>query len=146
MRTYSPSAKDISRQWYIVDAEGQTLGRLATRIAHVLRGKHKPTYAPHLDMGDHVIVVNAAKVVLSGQKEGQKVYHRHSGFPGGIKSVPFARMLEKSPTEVVEKAVKGMLPHNSLGRAMGLKLKVYAGADHPHAAQQPTPLPSFDTK
>jgi large subunit ribosomal protein L13 len=146
MRTYSPSAKDIQREWYVVDAEGQTLGRLATRVAHVLRGKHKPTYAPHLDMGDHVIVINADKVVLSGQKEGQKVYHRHSGFPGGIKSVPFVAMLEKSPTKVIEKAVKGMLPHTRLGHVQGLKLKVYAGTDHPHAAQQPKPLPTFDTK
>jgi large subunit ribosomal protein L13 len=146
MRTYQPSAKDITREWFVVDAEGATLGRLATRIAHVLRGKHKPTFVPHLDMGDFVIVVNAGKIALSGQKEGQKLYHRHSGFPGGITSVPFARMLEKSPTQVVEKAVKGMLPHNTLGREQGKKLKVYAGPDHPHAAQQPKPLPSFDTK
>lgn len=141
MRTYSPSAKDITRDWYVVDAEGQTLGRLATRIAKVLRGKHKPTYAPHMDMGDHVIVVNADKIVLSGTKAEQKVYHSHSGFPGGLRSVPFATMLDKKPTEVVEKAVKGMLPKNKLGNAMGKKLKVYAGADHPHAAQQPKPLP-----
>jgi large subunit ribosomal protein L13 len=146
MRTYSPSAKDIQRAWYIVDAEGQTLGRLATRVAHVLRGKHKPTFTPHLDMGDYVIVVNADKVVLSGQKDGQKVYHRHSGYPGGITSVPFAAMLKKQPTEVVEKAVKGMLPKTKLGRATGSKLKVYAGTDHPHTAQQPAELPSFDTK
>ena len=141
MRTYTPSAKDITREWYVVDAEGQTLGRLATRIATVLRGKHKPTYTPHLDLGDHVIVVNADKIVLSGAKAEQKLYHAHSGFPGGIKSVPFATMLEKKPTDVVEKAVKGMLPKNKLGNAMGKKLKVYAGADHPHAAQQPKPLP-----
>lgn len=146
MRTYTPSAKDITREWFIVDAEGETLGRLATRIAHVLRGKHKPTFSPHMDMGDHVIVVNADRIVLSGEKAGKKIYHRHSGYPGGIKSVPFASMLEKSPTDVVEKAVKGMLPKNKLGRAMGSKLKVYAGTDHPHAAQQPKPLPSFDTK
>ncbi len=146
MKTYTPSAKDITREWFIVDAEGETLGRLATRIAHVLRGKHKPTFVPHLDMGDYVIVVNADKIVLSGQKDGQKLYHRHSGYPGGIKSVPFAAMMQKSPTDVVEKAVKGMLPHTKLGRAMGLKLKVYTGTDHPHAAQQPKPLPSFDTK
>lgn len=146
MRTYQPSAKDIQREWYIVDAEGMTLGRLATRIAHVLRGKHKPTFVPHLDMGDFVVVINADKVVLTGMKEGQKLYHRHSGFPGGIKSVPFASMLEKKPTEVVEKAVKGMLPKNRLGNQMGTKLKVYAGTDHPHGAQQPKPLPSFDTK
>jgi large subunit ribosomal protein L13 len=141
MRTYSPSAKDITREWFVVDAEGQTLGRLATRIASVLRGKHKPTYTPHLDMGDHVIVVNADKIVLSGAKAEQKLYHSHSGFPGGIKSVPFATMLQKQPTDVVEKAVKGMLPKSKLGRSMSRKLKVYAGADHPHAAQQPKPLP-----
>ena len=141
MRTYSPSAKDITREWYVVDADGATLGRLATRVAKVLRGKHKPTFAPHLDMGDHVIVVNADKVVLTGAKGEQKLYHSHSGYPGGIKSVPFASMLEKKPVDVVERAVKGMLPKNKLGNAMGRKLKVYAGADHPHAAQQPKPLP-----
>jgi large subunit ribosomal protein L13 len=141
MRTYSPSAKDITREWFVVDAEGQTLGRLATRIATVLRGKHKPTFTPHLDMGDHVIVVNADKIVLTGSKGEQKLYHSHSGYPGGIRSVPFATMLEKQPTQLVEKAVKGMLPKNKLGRAMGSKLKVYAGPDHPHAAQQPSPLP-----
>lgn len=141
MRTYSVSAKDITRDWYVVDAEGQTLGRLATRIAHVLRGKHKPTFTRHLDVGDFVIVVNADKVTLSGMKDEQKVYHRHSGYPGGLKSVPFTRMLDRKPTEVVERAVRGMLPKNSLGREMAKKLKVYAGADHPHAAQQPKPLP-----
>lgn len=141
MRTYSPSAKDITRDWYVVDAEGQTLGRLATRIAKVLHGKHKPTFARHMDMGDHVIVINADKIVLSGTKAEQKVYHSHSGFPGGLRSVPFAAMLDKKPTDIVEKAVKGMLPKNKLGNAMGKKLKVYAGADHPHTAQQPKPLP-----
>jgi large subunit ribosomal protein L13 len=141
MKTYNPTAADVERAWYVVDAEGQTLGRLATRIATVLRGKHKPTFAPHVDTGDFVIVVNADKIVLSGNKAGQKVYHGHSGFPGGISSVPFASMLEKRPTDVVEKAVKGMLPKNKLGNAMGRKLKVYAGPEHPHAAQQPQPLP-----
>ena len=141
MRTYSPSAKDITREWYVVDADGATLGRLATRVATVLRGKHKPTFTPHMDMGDHVIVINADKVVLTGAKGEQKLYHSHSGFPGGIKSVPFASMLEKKPVDVVERAVRGMLPKNRLGNAMGRKLKVYAGADHPHAAQQPKPLP-----
>jgi large subunit ribosomal protein L13 len=139
MPTYSPSAKDITRDWYVVDAEGQTLGRLATRVATVLRGKHKPTFTPHMDMGDHVIVVNADKIVLTGAKSEQKLYHSHSGFPGGIKSVPFAAMLEKQPTKVVEKAIKGMLPHNRLGRKMATKLKVYAGPEHPHQAQKPTP-------
>lgn len=143
MRTYSPSAKDIERVWYVVDADGETLGRLATRIAHVLRGKHKPIFTPHLDCGDHVIVVNAEKVRLDGDKEFDKVYHRHSGFPGGIKSVPFLRLMERRPTEVVERAVRGMLPKNSLGRKQLHKLRVYAGGDHPHAAQQPTPLPDY---
>jgi len=141
MRTYSPSAKDITREWYVVDAEGQTLGRLATRIATVLRGKHKPTFTPHLDMGDNVIVVNADKIVLTGAKSEQKQYHGHSGYPGGLRSVPFAAMLDKQPVKVVESAVKGMLPKNRLGRAMGKKLRVYAGPQHPHAAQQPKPLP-----
>ena len=141
MRTYSPSAKDITRDWFIVDAEGETLGRLATRIATVLRGKHKPTFAPHLDMGDYVIVVNAEKIELAGEKAADKLYHRHSNFPGGLTSVPFADMLATRPTAIVETAVKGMLPKNKLGRAMGTKLKVYAGPDHPHVAQQPKPLP-----
>lgn len=141
MRTYTPRASEITRVWFIVDADGQTLGRLATRIATVLRGKHKPTFTPHLDMGDHVIVINADKIVLTGSKAEQKMYHAHSGFPGGLRSVPFATMLERKPTQVVEAAVKGMLPKNKLGRQMGTKLKVYAGTDHPHAAQQPVSLP-----
>ncbi len=142
MKTYSVSAKDIQRDWYVVDVEGMTLGRVATRIATVLRGKHKPTFTPHLDLGDFVIVVNADKVVLNGEsKTEQKTYFRHSGFPGGIKSVPFTRMMARTPEQVVEKAVVGMLPKNRLGRAMVKKLKVYAGPEHPHAAQQPTPLP-----
>jgi len=141
MRTYTPRASDITRVWFIVDADGQTLGRMATRIATVLRGKHKPTFTPHLDMGDHVIVINADKIVLTGSKAEQKMYHAHSGFPGGLRSVPFATMLERKPTQVVEAAVKGMLPKNKLGRQMGTKLKVYAGTDHPHAAQQPVSLP-----
>jgi large subunit ribosomal protein L13 len=142
MPTYSPSAKDITRDWYVVDADGETLGRLATRVATVLRGKHKPTFTPHLDMGDHVIVINADKIVLTGAKSEQKLYHAHSGFPGGLRSVPFATMLDKQPTQVVERAIKGMLPKNKLGRAMGVKLRVYAGAEHPHAAQQPKPFPT----
>jgi large subunit ribosomal protein L13 len=141
MRTYSPKAGDITREWYVIDAEGETLGRLATRIASVLRGKHKPTFTPHMDMGDHVIVVNADKVVLTGAKGEQKLYNSHSGYPGGLRSVPFATMLERRPTQVVEKAVTGMLPKTRLGRQMARKLKVYAGPDHPHAAQQPQPLP-----
>jgi large subunit ribosomal protein L13 len=141
MRTYSPSAKDVTREWYVVDASGETLGRLATRIAKVLRGKHKPTYAPHLDMGDYVVVINADAVELAGEKAADKMYHRHSGFPGGIKSVPFVEMMDRKPTAIVEAAVKGMLPKTKLGKAMGKKLKVYAGSDHPHTAQQPQPLP-----
>ncbi len=141
MSTWTPSAKDITREWFVVDAEGETLGRLATRIAHVLRGKHKPTFAPHMDMGDFVIVINADKVVLQGDKGNAKMYYRHSGYPGGIKSIPFARMLDRKPVEVMERAVHGMLPKNKLGRAMGKKLKVYAGSEHPHVAQSPTPLP-----
>lgn len=141
MRTYSPSAKDITRDWYVVDASGQTVGRLATRIATVLRGKHKPTYTPHLDTGDYVIVVNADKVELAGEKAADKIYHSHSGFPGGIRSVPFAEMMDKKPTAIIESAVKGMLPKTRLGSATLKKLKVYAGPEHPHAAQQPQPLP-----
>ena len=141
MRTYSPSAKDIERAWFVVDAEGQSLGRLATRVATVLRGKHKPTFARHMDMGDFVIVVNAEKVTLKGSKLEQKQYHSHSGYPGGLRSVPFLQLIEKKPTEVVERAVHGMLPKNKLGNAMGKKLKVYAGPTHPHAAQDPQPLP-----
>jgi large subunit ribosomal protein L13 len=141
MRTYSPSAKEIERAWYVVDAEGQSLGRLATRVAGVLRGKHKPTFARHIDTGDHVIVVNADKVTLKGSKIDQKLYHRHSGYPGGLTAVPFLTMLDKKPTEVVERAVFGMLPKSKLGRSMGTKLKVYAGPDHPHVAQAPQPLP-----
>lgn len=141
MKTYSPSAKDITREWYVVDASGESLGRLATRIATVLRGKHKPTFAPHLDMGDHVIVVNADKVELGGEKAVEKVYNRHSNFPGGLTSVPFAEMLAKQPTAIMETAVKGMLPKNKLGRSMITRLRVHAGPDHPHEAQQPQPLP-----
>jgi large subunit ribosomal protein L13 len=141
MRTYSPRPSDIDRAWYVVDAQGEILGRLASRIANVLRGKHKPTFAPHMDMGDHVIVINAADVRLTGSKGAQSLAYRHSGFPGGLKSVPFARLLAESPERLVERAVRGMLPKNSLGRTMISKLKVYAGPEHPHAAQQPQPLP-----
>ena len=133
-----PSA--VERRWYVVDATGQTLGRLATRIAHVLRGKHKPQYAPNLDVGDYVIVVNAAKVAVTGRKREQKVYYRHSGYPGGIRGVLLEDQLERHPDRVIEHAVRGMLPHNPLGRAICKKLKVYGGPDHPHAAQQPEPF------
>ena len=146
MRTFTPSGKDIPRDWFVVDAEGLTLGRLATRVASVLRGKHKPTYTPHLDMGDFVIVLNADKVKLTGDKVGAKTYHFHSGFPGGLRSVPFTRMMQRSSAQVVETAVRGMLPKNTLGRAMLRKLKVYPGAEHPHAAQQPSALPDHVMK
>jgi len=136
-KTYSPSGKDIDRQWYIVDADDKVLGRLATEIARVLRGKHKPIDTPHLDMGDHVIVINAKRVRVTGKKAEQKVYYRHTGYPGGIKSTPFSRMIQEHPDRVLKKAVWGMLPHNSLGRKMLKKLKVYAGVDHRHSAQQP---------
>jgi large subunit ribosomal protein L13 len=141
MRTYSPRPADITHEWYIVDAEDLILGRLATRVAHVLRGKHKPTFAPHMDVGDHVIVVNADKVRLTGAKGEQKLAQRHSGFPGGLKSVPFARLLAEKPERLVEQAVKGMLPRNTIGRTQLRKLRVYAGPQHPHTAQQPKPLP-----
>jgi large subunit ribosomal protein L13 len=141
MRTYQPSGKEIDRDWYVVDARDQVLGRLATRVAHVLRGKHKPTYTPHLDMGDYVIVVNCADVQLTGGKAERKFWHRHSGFPGGIKSVPFTRLIQETPEQAVAKAITGMLPKNRLGKQMARKLKVYPGPEHPHAAQQPRPLP-----
>lgn len=139
-KTYSPSGKDIDRQWYVVDADDKVLGRLATEIARVLRGKHKPVYTPHLDMGDHVIVINAKRVRVTGKKAEQKVYYRHTGYPGGIRSTPFSRMIKEHPDRVLKKAVWGMLPHNALGRKMLKKLKVYAGADHRHSAQQPQVL------
>lgn len=145
MRTYSPSAKEIRREWYVVDAKDQVLGRLATRVAHVLRGKHKPNFTPHLDVGDHVIVVNAAEVRLTGRKAERKLWHRHSGFPGGLRSVPFARLLAETPEQAVRKSITGMLPKNRLGRQMARKLKVYAGPDHPHTAQQPKALPDWLT-
>jgi large subunit ribosomal protein L13 len=135
-----PKAAEIQREWYVVDAAGKTLGRLATRIATILRGKHKPGYTPHLDMGDYVIVVNAEKVMLTGRKRQQKVYYRHSGYMGGLKEISFERMLAEFPERVIRLAVRGMLPHNSLGRRMLKKLKVYAGPDHPHQAQQPESL------
>lgn len=140
MKTYTPKEKDVRRAWYVVDAEGAVLGRLASEVAHVLRGKHKPTYAPHMDMGDHVIVVNASKVRVTGAKATDKVYYRHSQYPGGLSEIPFERMNARSPERVVERAVRGMLPRNRLGRQMLRKLAVYAGADHPHEAQKPEPL------
>jgi len=140
MKTHSTKPSDINREWYLVDAEGQTLGRLASEIAKVLRGKHKPIYAPHLDTGDYVIVVNAEKVHVTGNKLDQKIYHRHSGYPGGLKSITLREQLKRHPSRVIRSAVKGMLPHNKLGRATIRKLKVYAGDAHPHQAQQPKPF------
>ena len=139
-KTSVPSIDSIDRQWYLVDAENQTLGRLATEVASVLRGKNKASYTPHLDTGDFVVVVNADKVRVSGNKSQQKLYRRHSGRPGGMKVETFAHLQERLPERIVEKAIKGMLPHNALGRQMFRKLKVYKGAEHPHAAQQPQPL------
>ncbi len=140
MKTYVVKGSEIKREWYVVDAAGQTLGRLATTVANVLRGKHKPTYTPGLDVGDFVIVVNADKIVVTGDKLEQKKYYRYSGYPGGLRETSLAVMLRNHPTRVIELAVKGMLPKNRLGRAMIKKLKVYAGETHPHAAQQPKPL------
>ena len=140
MKTYTPKENEIERVWWIVDAEGQRLGRLATRLAHVLRGKHKPSFTPHLDVGDHIVVINAEKVVLTGKKADQKTYFRHSGYMGGGKHIPFKRMIERHPERVIELAVRGMLPKNTLGRHMRRKLKVYAGSEHPHQGQKPEPL------
>lgn len=140
MRTYSPKAAEISRTWWVVDAEDVVLGRLATEVARVLRGKHKPTFTPHLDMGDHVIVVNADKVRVTSDKGATKRYWRHSGYPGGIRSETLDERRARHPERVVEAAVRGMLPKNRLGRAMYRKLKVYAGPEHPHQAQQPRVL------
>jgi large subunit ribosomal protein L13 len=143
MKTYSVKAGEIQRDWYVVDAKDQVLGRLATEIAHVLRGKHKPTFSPHLDLGDYVVVINAAEVRLTGKKAEQKEYFRHSGYMGGERLIPFRRMIERYPERVIRLAVKGMLPKNTLGRAMLKKLKVYPGPEHPHAPQRPQPLATF---
>jgi large subunit ribosomal protein L13 len=140
MKTYVATPADRQRNWYVVDAEGQTLGRLATRVADALRGKRKPEYTPHVDTGDFVVIVNAEKIHVTGNKLEQKRYWRHSGYPGGIKSRTLGEMLERRPEEVIRKAVKGMLPRNRLARRQLTKLKVYAGPDHPHAAQKPQPM------
>jgi len=137
--TFSPKPSDVQRAWHVVDADGLVLGRMASEVARLLRGKHKPIFAPHLDTGDHVIVVNASKVVLTAGKEAQKVAYRHSGYPGGLKRVSYSDLLARDPEEVVRRAVRGMLPKGPLGRSMAKKLKVYAGPDHPHAAQLPQP-------
>ena len=140
MRTYSPKPGDVQRQWHVIDAQDVVLGRLAVQTANLLRGKHKPTFVPHMDMGDFVVVVNAEKVALSGNKRADKLAYRHSGYPGGLRSIPIGELLEKDARKAIEKAVWGMLPKNKLGRAMLKKLKVYSGPDHPHTAQQPQPF------
>ena len=139
-KTYSPKPADVTREWLVVDADGVPLGRLASRVAQILRGKHKPTFAPHIDGGDYVIVVNAEKIAVSGTKETDKRYYRHSGFPGGLTELSLGEMRERYPERIIEAAVKGMLPKTKLGRKMYGKLRVYAGPEHPHAAQDPTPL------
>lgn len=139
MRTYTPKPGEVERTWYVIDATDVVLGRLATHVATLLRGKHKPTFAPHVDTGDFVIVVNASKVALTGSKRDTKLAYRHSGYPGGLKAIPYSEMLDKHPERVIEKAVRGMIPKTTLGRAQLSKLKVYAGPEHPHAAQQPKP-------
>lgn len=142
-RTYAPKPGDVDRAWHVVDADGLPLGRLASHVAQILRGKHKPQYAPHADVGDFVVIVNAEKVAVTSDKSQRKIYYRHSGYPGGLREESFANLQERRPTAIVERAIRGMLPKNRLGRQMLRKLKVYAGADHPHEAQNPQPL-SFD--
>lgn len=143
MNTYMAKESDLTRAWHVVDADGVTLGRLATVVANLLRGKNKPTFTPHVDTGDFVIVINADKVVVTGKKNTDKVYSHHTGWPGGFRQVKYNKLMAEKPTRIVEKAVFGMLPHNKLGAAQYRKLKVYAGAEHPHTSQQPTP---FDVK
>ena len=140
MRTYNPKPADVERQWHVIDASDVVLGRLASQAAVLLRGKHKPIFAPHIDTGDFVIIVNAAKVALTGSKREQKVAYRHSGYPGGLRRTPYTELLATRPERAVEKAIRGMLPKNSLGRQMLSKLKVYAGPEHPHQAQKPVPF------
>jgi large subunit ribosomal protein L13 len=140
MKTYSAKAEDVHRDWYVVDATNKTLGRLAAEIAHRLRGKHKAEYTPHVDTGDYIVVVNCEKVRVTGSKATDKMYHHHTGYPGGIRGISFDKLIDKAPERVLQRAVKGMLPRNPLGRAMFRKLKVYAGNEHPHGAQQPQTL------
>lgn len=140
MKTYSAKPNAVEQEWYVVDAEGKTLGRLASEIAHRLRGKHKPEYTPHVDTGDYIVVVNAEKIQVTGNKAKDKMYHHHTGYVGSLKSISFEKLIDKAPERVLQTAVKGMLPRNPLGRAMFSKLKVYAGETHPHAAQQPKEL------
>ena len=146
MRTYSPKASELSHEWFVIDATDVVLGRLASHAAALLRGKHKPTFAPHMDNGDFVIIINAEKVALTGAKLLQKKAYRHSGYPGGLTATTYAELLEKSPERAVEKAIAGMVPHNTLGRNQLSKLKVYRGAEHPHVAQQPKPVDMSDAK
>ncbi|CAA0096040.1 MULTISPECIES: 50S ribosomal protein L13 [Zhongshania] len=140
MKTLSAKPSDVIHDWYVVDAAEKTLGRLASEIAHRLRGKHKPEYTPHVDTGDYIVVVNAEKIRVTGNKATGKIYHHHTGYPGGLKSISFEKLIDKAPERVIQGAVKGMLPKNPLGRAMFKKLKVYAGTEHPHTAQQPVEL------
>lgn len=140
MKTFSAKSADVKRDWFVVDADGKTLGRLATEIARRLRGKHKAEYTPHVDTGDYIVVVNAEKVQVSGNKAKDKIYYHHTGYIGNLKSISFEKLIDKAPERVLQTAVKGMLPHNPLGREMFRKLKVYAGSEHPHASQQPQPL------
>ena len=139
MKTFSAKAQEVERQWFIIDLEGQTVGRAATQIANLLRGKHKPTFTPHVDTGDFVICINADKVVFTGNKLKQKMYHHHTGYPGGLKSINAEKLLEKRPEDIINAAVKGMVPKTKLGRVILKKLKVYSGTEHPHEAQQPKP-------
>ncbi|TQV80187.1 50S ribosomal protein L13 [Exilibacterium tricleocarpae] len=140
MKTMSAKPASVQRDWYVIDAAGKTLGRMATEIAVRLRGKHKPEYTPHVDTGDYIVVINAEKVRVTGNKASDKIYHRHTGYPGGLKSISFEKLIEKAPERTIQSAVKGMLPKGPLGRAMFKKLKVYAGGEHPHTAQQPQEL------
>ena len=140
MPTYSPKASEIQRDWHVIDAEGLVLGRVATEAARILRGKHKPTFSPHIDTGDHVIIVNADKIVLTAGKADKKLIHRHSGYPGGIRQRTFGDLMDRRPAEAVRRSIRGMLPKNRLGRAQISKLKIYAGPTHPHSAQKPQPL------
>lgn len=140
MKTYSARKEDVKHSWYLVDATDKTLGRISTQIAIRLRGKHKPEYTPHVDIGDYIVVVNAEKVKVTGNKTTDKIYYHHTGYPGGIKSITFEKLIEKAPERVIQMAVKGMMPKNKLSRSMLSKLKVYAGSEHPHEAQQPQPL------
>ena len=140
MKTHIPKPQDIHRKWYLADAEGKVLGRFASTIATILRGKHKPTYSPHMDVGDHVVVINADKIRVTGKKALQKEYYRYSGYPGGLTTTSYAKLIQEKPERVLEHAIRGMLPHNKLGRQMFRKLRVYAGPEHTHQAQKPEPI------